>query len=424
MIVKNVAPSLSKSWRQKMTYIRLIRSYTRFLTYAIAHSFYAGIGQTIVISFFIPYFQKDFGMGSASFGLFYSLATWTAALLLPVVGRQIDRMNLRRYSALVGLTLISACFLLAASFWLPLLFLGLMLIRLSGQSLMGHISATTMARYFGKLRGKALGLSSIGHPLGEAAFPLLATQLIVLVGWRWSYVWIGGLIAATFYPLTLSLVQKNDPFLLPSGRNKEDITAQDAEYTRKDVLRSAFFYCVLPLAILPPFLATGFFFSNANVAAEKGWNLAWLATCVVGFSGFRILGSFITGPVIDRFGARHFYPFHLIPMAAGLAVLSVFSHPTAGLVYFSLFGLSIGFEMTLKSALWAEVYGTRHLGAIRSMVLTIMIFSTGISPILFGWVFQNGRGLPLLAPGSILLIAAASILSFFAPLPKKTPVAT
>jgi hypothetical protein len=42
------------------------------------------------------------------------------------------------------------------------------------------------------------------------------------------------------------------------------------------------------------------------------------------------------------------------------------------------------------SALWAEWYGVRHLGAIRALVAAMMVMASAASPVLFGWMIDRG----------------------------------
>lgn len=54
--------------------------------------------------------------------------------------------------------------------------------------------------------------------------------------------------------------------------------------------------------------------------------------------------------------------------------------------------------MGMASALWGAflptLYGTRHLGAIRSLSTTIMVFSTAIGPGLTGLLIDQGVDIP------------------------------
>ena len=51
-------------------------------------------------------------------------------------------------------------------------------------------------------------------------------------------------------------------------------------------------------------------------------------------------------------------------------------------------GMCIGIVFTAFTAVWAELYGVRYLGSIRSMVMAIMILTSAIAPALLGWLFD------------------------------------
>lgn len=71
---------------------------------------------------------------------------------------------------------------------------GLVGIRLAGQGLSSHTALTAMARYYERARGRAVSVSSLGYPLGEATLPLLITGAIAVVGWRLT--WLGLAVVA------------------------------------------------------------------------------------------------------------------------------------------------------------------------------------------------------------------------------------
>ncbi|MFH6786412.1 MULTISPECIES: hypothetical protein [Methylobacterium] len=55
-----------------------------------------------------------------------------------------------------------------------------------------------------------------------------------------------------------------------------------------------------------------------------------------------------------------------------------------------LYGVTDGISLTLFGALWPEVYGTRHLGAIRGAVVAIMVLGTALGPFLSGLLIDAG----------------------------------
>jgi hypothetical protein len=53
-----------------------------------------------------------------------------------------------------------------------------------------------------------------------------------------------------------------------------------------------------------------------------------------------------------------------------------------------LYGISVDLARAVISALWAEWYGVRHLGAIRALVAAMMVMASAASPDLFGWMID------------------------------------
>lgn len=71
-----------------------------------------------------------------------------------------------------------------------------------------------------------------------------------------------------------------------------------------------------------------------------------------------------------------------------------------------LVGISNGFNSTLVGALWPEVYGTRHMGAIRSVAFSVMVFASAAGPGLVGWLIDKGVSfdLQVMAMGGYCLV--------------------
>ncbi|MEX0594253.1 MAG: MFS transporter, partial [Balneolaceae bacterium] len=184
-----------------MDYLTFLRTERRFLSFGISFTFFSSFGQTFLISLFVPYFLTDFDLSNAGFGGIYSIATLLSAGVLPWVGRLIDRVPLRWFSLAVACGLAIACLLIALSWHLSLLFSALFLLRLTGQGLCGHTAETAMARFYDDRRGKALSISSLGYPLGEAFLPTLIAAILTWIHWRTVWGGMGILILFLFIPM-------------------------------------------------------------------------------------------------------------------------------------------------------------------------------------------------------------------------------
>ena len=75
-------------------------------------------------------------------------------------------------------------------------------------------------------------------------------------------------------------------------------------------------------------------------------------------------------------------------------------------------GLAGGGHNTLLNACWAEFFGTRHLGSIKSAVTALMVLGSAIGPGLSGWLIDKGVGFgdQMLGYAATFAIAAALLL--------------
>ncbi|WP_338073212.1 MFS transporter [Halochromatium salexigens] len=99
----------------------------------------------------------------------------------------------------------------------------------------------------------------------------------------------------------------------------------------------------------------------------------------------------LSGPLIDRFGARRLLPWHLTPLLLALLALALADGPWLAPLYLGLAGLGMGLANSLMSVIWGELYGSTHLGAIRSLAQSAMIFATAVAPVSVG-LLTRGLG--------------------------------
>ena len=387
-------------------------------------TFFSSFGQTFFISLFVPAWEREFALGSGMYGTLYSLATLGSACVMPFVGKWVDTFDLRRFSLgvaiLMGVGCIGMGFAQAAWHLLVLLFV----LRLSGQGLCGLIANTTMARRFHEGRGKALSISTLGFPLGEALFPTMVVFILAAMTWRNASFLNAALIFFLLVPLVYGLLSPENlrkPPVHPSESAKID--PGEKEWTRAHVLRDWRFYALLPNFLMIPFAVTGLIFYQTRLAEFKGWSIATFAYAFVGFAAVRIICSLGIGHSIDRFGARRLFPFVSLPLLIGIGFLMIFPSTWAAWAYLTLMGASMGVISAVGTALWAELYGVRHLGAIKSLGTSLGVFGTALSPALFGWILDADLSFLWILGGTILAAVVASILSMSVCFEKKETVA-
>jgi len=200
-------------------------------------------------------------------------------------------------------------------------------------------------------------------------------------------------------------LNKREYELTTEDDNDESDVQQSSWPVYQMLLRDYRFWLLIPAVLLPAFWATGLFLYQVSIAEQLGWSATLIASAFVGFAASRILSTLSIGPAIDHYSAQTLFPFYLLPFGAGLVF--AFYHPGnwSAFAYMALMGITLGMGSNIKSALWAELYGTDVIGTIRSLFSSLMVFSTALSPFLMGWAIDKG-----MAMESIIFVALATVL--------------
>jgi MFS family permease len=393
-----------------VAYARFAAAHRRLIAFGFLAAFASSYGQTYFIGIFGPAIQSEFGLSHTAWGTIYMFGTLGSALLLPWTGKQIDRLDLPLYTLLVGLLAVTACIVMALAVSPAMLVVAIFLLRQSGQGLLSHVGITSMARYFDTGRGRAIALATMGFAVGEAFLPFVAVLLIAAVGWRWSYGVTATVLAFVLIPAALWLlkghVDRHRAHLVQLAAPRSAEESYTRSWTRTDMLRDPRFYLLMPGILAPAFILTAMFFHHLNLADAKGWSHAWMTGSYVIYALAIVVTSLAVGPTIDRFGAARLVPYMLIPMIVAMVVVAQFHAPWIAWPYLFLIGVSTAIAHTAVSAMWAEIYGVAHLGAIRSLATAIGVLASALGPVTLGTLMDHGISIET---GCLLFAAYATV---------------
>jgi len=373
------------------------------LAFAFLFSFFSGLGQTYTLSLYVPSLAEAFNLTNTFFGSIYALATVAGGLTLPWLGGWFDKMNIRKYALFVLIGLIFSLVLLSLANHIILVIIAFYGLRLFGQGLMGHTSISAVARYFSEGRGKALGTATLGHPTAEAFMPFLLALLIGWLGWRGS-LQISALACILFMvPLAIILLKKSEARIRAYSIQKKESSLHLSTINFRKLANGRPFWIIVPLIFSIGFINTAVFFFQLQFGAERGWSAEWIAASVSAFAIANALGLTLAGPLVDRFSGKQLFRSYGFPYLVGLSTIILWNHPMAYPVTLFFMGFSNGLGSTIKNAMMVEIYGVQIIGKVRSMFTMIIVFSTGLGPLLLG-VFLDG-GFSFRAGFIIALIA-------------------
>lgn len=380
-----------------MNYYRFFLANTKILLFGIFLTFFSGFGQTFVLSLYIPSIISEFGIGTSHYSGIYSAATLCSGITIVFAGKIIDRVPLKKFTLWVITGIFIANLIAGFTMNLIMLFFAIFLLRFFGQGLLSHTAITTMGRYFSKARGKALSIAILGYPLAETIMPIAVLTAIMIIGWRESFLISAVIILVVMLPLILFLIRNFDRKNIREDSNTERKRhnpspdfSQEKIWGQKDILRNFFFYIFAPSTFVMGFAQTALFYFQIFIAEFKGWSPEWMAINITAYAIASSVSSIFAGPIVDRFSAIRIFPFVLFPLIAGLLVLTFFTSPVATTIFWFLVGISGGTNPTVSNALYAETYGTRNLGSVRSVFSFVMIFSTAAGPVVYSAFLDNG----------------------------------
>jgi len=394
-----------------MLSLTFLRTHRRLLAFGAFMTFCSSMGQTFFISLFSGEIREALALSDGEFGTIYSLGTLTSAAVLLWAGRLIDRVPLPIFSAAVLTGLAAMCLLMSAVWSAAVLTLAIFGLRFFGQGLANHCAIVAMGRYFEAARGRAVSLASLGHTFGDAALPSLVVAALAFA--TWQQVWTGaGLALLALVPLV---------FLLLKGQRARDhaFRAQRQSGNHNDralgaALRDPGLWLRLPALMAPSFIFTGLIFHQVHLAGSKGWPLSLLAGSFVLFAACAVGAMMLTGLLVDRFSARQLVPTFLAPLALACLVLASSDAPLAAPLFMALLGINTGIASVLLGALWPELYGLTHLGAIRAFGQSTMVFASGLAPAIMGYFIDQGLDMETIAFTCAVYCLAASALAFVA----------
>jgi len=350
-----------------------------------------GFGSAYTFSVFAPSLQRVFAATRGSVFLVFSLAGFLYFGLGVVSGPLAERFGARPLAVFgmisVGLGLVGAG--LAQSLAEVYVAYGLGMGVGVGCAYVPALAA--VQRWFVQRRAFASGVAVSGAAVGTLIMPPLASSLIAALGWRATYLTLGGLAIVVGGGMALFIADDpRDRGCTPDGEPVEARVphASASAVGIRSAVRSARFVrlyaaCLMAsLGLFVPFAQLVPYALEAGLARSQAAQL--LAIIGVG----SLVGRFALGGVADRLERR----LSLAVMVLGMAlafIVWLFSTSFPGLALFALlYGVFYGGFVAILPALVMDLFGGRHISALIGILYTAVAFGTLIGPSMAGFAFD------------------------------------
>ena len=359
--------------------LAFLKSEWRFLLFGALMAAWSSLGQTFFISLFSAQIRDALSLSHGDFGTYYAIATAASALTLVFVGKFADTVPVRKLSLIT-----LACLCLSALHFstvqsVTMLIIGIYLLRLWGQGMMSHVWSTAMARRYVKARGRTLAFASFGMTIAESIGPAIVVAMLALMSWRMVWVVMPIMAFLSLAPFLGRLTQRSP---LQDGAGVEGVqnalgAQSETQFDRRAMLYdSAFWIAIIWLVFVPSFTVTGLLFHQIYLSELKNISLIVWATNYSFYAIAAMIGSIVSGILVDRFTAHRIAALTQLPVIIFALLLWVSQGPITLALFFMFFGLCSGMPQTALSSLLAERYGTAHLGAIKAVTLPINVLAS------------------------------------------------
>ena len=339
--------------------------------------------------FFKP-MEKEFGWSRALISSGYTGFVLGYAISAMAAGRLADRYSPRPIlflsACLAGLGVSMCSFVQSINQLRFFLLIG-------GLGAGGTFSVPTslVQRWFYKKpqAGLALGIVVAGVGVGALVFTPLVNYVILISGWRNSYLIVGILFFCTIG--LSSLIVKRSPAettIILEGAESIPSPVRSQGLTMAQILLNPSF-----IAITFIHCSVTFAFHTVSVhlipyATDIGVTSTISAIALGLFGGFSVPGRIISGIIADRVGWQRIFIISQFGLALFILWLSMVK--TVWMLYFFVlfYGICHGTRIAAHVGILGEFFGMNSLGAIIGIITAVGVSAGAFAPYLAGFIFD------------------------------------
>jgi sugar phosphate permease len=378
-----------------------------FINYGVRSS------QTVLIKGF----SDELGIGRAAASLPFTFCILVYALLAPLTGRLVDRYGPRWVMAGgailsgVGLWMCSR----ANSLFAMVFFFGIVF-GVGGNGIGLVPSNTSVATWFRRRLGLALGVATMGIGFGTMILPRLTGVVQSHWDWRASFQFMGYIAFALAVPAFFLLrgkkdaaqVRDEDGEAVPSSPLVDEAPAEREEpggLTWRGAVRTPSFWMLFLGYVLIVVALYGVMVHQVPYATDRGISKDWAEWSVVLYGATSIAGRFFFGWLSDRMRDKvmALYPACIFLMVS-IGILIFVNEAWSLMLFAAVFGFGFAAYGPVIPGVCAEVFGKANMGAIFGMVTTGGALGGAAGPVVAGFIFdQSGSytGAWMLAIGCV-----------------------
>ena len=362
-------------------------------------SFASAVQLNPTLSVFIKPITNEFDWNRSDLAGAVTIGTIIGGIVASFVGPILDRFGPRWILSFSFLFLGTLVILLGQVEALWHFYIITICTRVLIQGFINITCQTVVARWFLKLRGRAMAMANMGQRFGTGVIPYFTQSIVINQDWRSAARSIGILTwILTLIPTTMWLKRKpQDMGLLPDGKllnntdldEENNINNYEISYTLKDALKNRTFFILGGIATIASFVATGVNFNMIPYLTDIGMPADQAVAILLIWSLSGIPGLLIVGFLAERFSNKLilFGCYSLITF--GVMLLTSIDTFADGIIFAILHGGSFGTSLLLQNLILANYYGPDSLGTLRGAIIPFQMTGNSIGPLVATIIYDT-----------------------------------
>lgn len=376
----------------------------------VAVAFLANMASAFQLSstfgvFYKPMAQEIFWSRTA-FSALRSIEQIFQGLVAPFLGGLLDKRGARDIMVVGALLAGGALIALSQAKGLWDIYLIRVLFFTTGMLFIGNMTTNiAISNWFIKRRGRATGFSNTGTSLAKVFIAPVATLLIAAVGWRATWALFGTLTwLMVVLPAALLMRRRpEDMGLRPDGEGEhggeavggkaivETMRASlegEVRWTRREALKTrALWLIVITFGVASVGIA-GLNLHLIPYLTDEGFSpqVAAFALSATAFS--QLVGTLAWGFIVERIDVRYAAMSKFLLQAGGLALLTASVGVASVFLSLCVYGFGGSGSIVIQDVIWANYFGRRSLGAVRSLGMPMTTLLSALGPLFFGYLYD------------------------------------
>lgn len=349
---------------------------------------------------FLKPMAEEYGWSRSVISLGASFNMIVYSICSIFVGKMVDRVPPGRIVT-AGALIVSLSLVLVAFVQSPLTFyLAYGLLAGIGSAGLGVVVCnSSVAKWFHKRRGTAVGLAAMGISAGAMAVTPLAGYIVKVYGWKTGFLFLAAMTFLIGVVLARLFFRKTVPEaygLYPDGEQKawgieeEKTDDQTAQLSRRVVMKDPQFWLMSASLGLSYLAIMSVFVHQVPYALDHGIGKVAAASSLAAVSFSAFFGQFFFGWLSDRIrDSKYAAALGFILMTCGMILL--LNATTLPLLYLFaiVFGFGYGCLAPLTPVLIADRFGRHALGAVYGLMTFFIGVGGSIGPFLAGYMYDH-----------------------------------